>query len=69
MILVYIWGFVAAYFSLLWFATSLEMALAGTVIFVFWAAKITVQALLLLAKERRDHHPQPLAANLDHPPG
>ncbi len=55
MALFFIWGGVAAYFCVLWFATSLEMAIAGTIIFVFWAFKITAQALLLLAKERRDH--------------
>lgn len=72
MALFYIWGGVAAYFCVLWLATSLEMAIAGTVIFVFWAFRITAQALLLHAKARRDHQPQviqPQVANQNHPPG
>ena len=70
MILLYIWAFVAGYFLLLLYAVGLELAVAGSVIFVFWAAVTTFNALLLLAKARReqDHQTLPGAANLNRPP-
>lgn len=70
MILLYIWAFVAGYFLLLLWAVGLELAIAGSVIFVFWAALITFKALLLLAKAHREQDHQALlgAANLNRPP-
>mgnify|MGYP003531356491 FL=1 len=70
MILLYIWAFVAGYFLLLLYAVGLELAVAGSVIFVFWAAVTTFKALLLLAKARReqDRPTLPGAANLNRPP-
>lgn len=71
MILLFVWAFVAGYFLLLLYAVGLEMAVAGSIIFVLWAFKITITALRLLATARPDHPQPPLQtpANLDHPPG
>lgn len=72
MILLFVWGFVACYFLILFYAVGLEMAVAGSIIFVLWAFKVTVQALVLLAKDHQAQgrqNPQPgLPANLDQPP-
>jgi hypothetical protein len=70
MILLYIWAFVAGYFLLLLYAVGLELAVAGSVIFVFWAAVTTFKALLLLSKARRerDRPTLPGVANLNQPP-
>lgn len=70
MILLYIWAFVAGYFLLLLYAVGLELAVAGSIIFVFWAATITFKALLLLAKSRQeqDRPTPPGVANLNRPP-
>ena len=70
MILLYLWAFVAGYFLLLLYAVGLEMAVAGSIIFVFWASQITFKALLLLSKARReqDHPTLQGVANLNQPP-
>ena len=75
MILLTIWLLVAAYFFVLWGAVGLEMAVGGSIIFVFFAFKVTVTVLLHIWKTRHQTMvPQPLPdpsvpANLDHPPG
>ena len=68
--LIIVWAVTVGYFLLLWFATSLELAVAGSVIFVFFALKVTVKALLLPASAHQDHQPvqQGSAANQNHPP-
>lgn len=71
MILPSVWAFVVCYFLLLWYATSLEMAVAGSIIFVFFALKLTVTALGLLASARPDPADPPElpgVANRNHPP-
>lgn len=70
MVLLFVWGFVALYFLLLLYAVGLEMAVAGSIIFVLWAFKITITALRLLAAARPDHPQQPLpqAANQNRQP-
>ena len=67
MVLLFVWGFVALYFLILLYAVGLEMAVAGSIIFVLWAFKITITALRLLSEARPDH-PHPLPANQNHPP-
>lgn len=74
MILIYVWAFVVVYFFVLWSAVGLEMAVAGSVIFVFFALKLTVTALGLLSSTRQtpDHQNwkrsghQPPPANQNH---
>ena len=70
--LIIVWAVTVGYFLLLWFATSLEMAVAGSVLFVVFALKITVKALPLLAANRREtSQPEPMepqSANLNQPP-
>ena len=69
MILLFVWGFVACYFFVLWLAVGFEMAVGGSILFVFFALKFTVSALLPLAAALRDRQPEPLLpANLDQPP-
>jgi hypothetical protein len=70
MILIGIWAFVVCYFFLLWFATSLELAVAGSILFVFFALKLTFTVLLHIWKM---HHQTPVnqppgVANWNQPP-
>lgn len=54
-VLAIVWGFVFGYFFLLWYATaSLAMGVAGTIIFVLFALKVTVR-LLLEARRASGH--------------
>ena len=73
MVLLFVWGFVALYFLVLLYAVGLEMAVAGSIIFVLWAFKVTVTALMPLSGgHRATSHPlgpQPgLPANQNQPP-
>jgi hypothetical protein len=68
MILLIVWAFVAGYFLLLLYAVGIEMAVAGSIIFVLWAAKITFTVLRSLLEYRPQSAPQPQAANQNHPP-
>lgn len=72
--LIIVWAVTVGYFLLLWSATSLEVAVAASTLFVVFALKVTVKALLLPASVHQDHPPipepdQPQAANQNHPPG
>ena len=73
MVLLFVWGFVACYFLVLLYAVGLEMAVAASVIFVLWAFKVTVTALLPLSRGHPGTSPpsQPeagLPANQNQPP-
>ena len=72
MLLVGVWAVVFGYFLLLWFATSLELAIAGSVIFFFFAFKVTLSALVIAIRDRssasQSQPGQSLAANQNHPP-
>jgi len=76
MVLIIVWAVTVGYFLLLWFATTLQMAVAGSVLFVVFALKITVKALPLLLAGRRERvsltdQPEPPGhpANLNQRPG
>lgn len=71
MVLIIVWAVTVCYFLLLWFATTLQMAVAGSILFVLFALKITVKALPLLLANRpamEPPQPEPGVANLNQPP-
>lgn len=73
MVLLFVWGFVACYFLVLLYAVGLEMAVAASVIFVLWAFKVTVTALLPLSRGHPGTSPPPqpqagFPANQNQPP-
>lgn len=77
MFLIAVWGGVLAYFLLLLYAVGLEMAVGGSILFVWLAARVTVMAAFHIWKTRRQTRlappevlPDPsLPANLNQPPG
>ncbi len=47
------WAAVAVYFCVLSIAVGFEVAVAGTVIFVFWATRFTFNAIMAETSARR----------------
>ena len=71
MILLIVWGFVACYFFVLWYAVGFEMAVGGSILFVFFGLKVTFTVLRPLLEGRPKTAPQPdpsLPANQNQPP-
>lgn len=66
------WGGIAAYFLLFWFAVGdLGLAVACTfflVLFGLNVTRLTLKALLAMHPPATDQNRQPVAANLDCPP-
>lgn len=74
MALFIIWGIVAAYFAVLWFAVGLELAVAGSVFFWFLATKLSLPIIADMLRDRASVRRVPpetgptIPANLDQPP-
>lgn len=73
MVLIAVWAFVAVYFLSICYAVSLEAAIISSSFFVFFAAKVTLSAIVIALKDRPSGHQSPTdrspAANQNHPPG